>query len=77
MLIDFECPACNSVVEKLLFSDELDSPYYCKKCGYLLERLFPRTMNFKLKYDNKKDSCGWACDSYSSSRYWDDHKKGK
>lgn len=74
-LYDYKCEECSYVEEKLEFGDEIDKDHFCPKCNGKMIRLPPTKMSFELKYDNKKDVCGWGFNNYETSRYWDDVNK--
>ena len=46
----------------------------CNKCSETMVNLCS-CGSFELKYDNKKDICGWSNDGYNVSRYYDEIKK--
>jgi len=69
---DLYCPSCNHIVYDVIFESVNDKiNMTCKNCGMDMENLC-RCGSFELKYDNKKDMCGWGSDNYSSSQY---HRK--
>lgn len=69
---DVKCESCNCVEEQLVEDGESFGP--CKNCGGNVSRVFT-TFNYKLLFDPKKDSVGWACHGYERSRYWDEVKQ--
>jgi putative FmdB family regulatory protein len=75
-LYDYKCE-CGFIEEKLEFGEEIEQPHPCPKCGKEMERLSPKKVSFKLKYNNKTDMCSWGNEGYDSSRYWDEYKKAK
>ncbi len=75
---DVECKECGNIEEQWIENKEEFTP--CGKCGGEVKRIYSK-FHFKLLYDPKKDTVGWACHGYNRSRYWDDVKsereKGK
>lgn len=74
---DMKCEECDFVKEFLIESKNgaiVGNTPLCEKCGGTTKRIYSK-FNFKLTYDNKKDTCGWSFNNYESSHYWDDLKK--
>jgi len=55
-LYDFKCSKCKKTFERIV---KMDERWFCCDCGYLANRVFPNTFNFKLK------GKGWEKDGYS------------
>lgn len=67
---DLFCPGCGNTLKDVIFesvSDKIDNE--CPKCGITMEN-YCKCGSFELKYDNKKDMCGWGADNYGSSQYY-------
>lgn len=72
---DLYCPNCGVEKKDVVFesvNDEIDND--CPKCNTRMKNLC-HCGSFELKYDNKKDICGWGADGYSTSQYYRDSKK--
>ena len=74
-LYDLICEVCcHELVDiTLSVNDELPA---CEKCGNKMSRAC-NCKTFKLKYDPKVDTVGWAHDGYASSMYWKDVKDAR
>ena len=73
MLTDFICDICKELYEdKVVFHGE---QVICPTCNVPCERLVSLDASFRLKYDNKKDTCDWAAGGYSSSQYYKEQDK--
>lgn len=72
-LYDVYCSVCEVVEEDVWLKVNEEVPA-CPTCNGKRCRLC-NCHTFKLRYDPKKDSCGWAYDGYASSMYWNDVKK--
>lgn len=73
-IYDVICEDCGKIQEQWIDTNKQDDFDNCKFCGGKTKRTFT-SFNFKLIYNNQKDSCGWAYNNYASSRYWDDVNK--
>ncbi|MFW6014978.1 MAG: hypothetical protein ACOCRK_00915 [bacterium] len=62
---DTICEECGKTKEQLI--ESTDKFEKCE-CGGKMKRCYTK-FTFKLKYDNKKDICGWSCHGYERSRY--------
>lgn len=71
---DFYCEQCGE--EQIDVYCKVDEGVVCGKCFDSMKRKC-NCRHFKLLYDNKKDSCGWAFNGYDHSRYWDDVKSAR
>jgi len=65
ILVDLFCPHCDNR-EIDVFVDMKELMPFCPICGVEMKRLVGH-VNFKLVYDNRKDSCDWQG---NSSQYW-------
>ena len=65
---DIICDVCDNVEEVFIDSGAGEKYPKCSMCGGEMKRMFS-SINFKLKYDNKTDVCGWADTGYASSQY--------
>lgn len=74
-LFEFKCNKCDSTVEKIISCSDIDTPQICGNCGNMLEKLFPTTMDFELKYDPKKDLVSWGNENYSSTQRYREYDK--
>jgi len=72
-IYDVQCEKCGFVEEQFI-EDEKFEP--CSKCKGKVKRIYS-TFNFKLEYNNKKDTVGWSSSGYSTSKYWDEINKAK
>lgn len=68
-IYDVKCDKCGKECE--IWIDSKNDMPNCSECGGQVYRIYS-TFNFKLKYDNKKDTVGWSFNNYEKSRYWDD-----
>lgn len=76
-LFDFKCD-CGFKCELFINLSEIDDIYICPECNKEMVRQFPDSMDFELKYDPKKDRCGWSYDGYSTTqRYRETDKMAK
>jgi hypothetical protein len=67
---DLYCRNCGIEVKDVPFESVNDKiTIKCKNCNIVMENLC-RCGSFELKYDNKKDMCGWSADNYNSSQYY-------
>lgn len=73
-IFDVQCNECENV-EEVMVQDSDEFPV-CSECSGTVKRLYT-TMNFKLIYDNKKDTCSWADHGYASSQYWNKIKEAR
>jgi putative FmdB family regulatory protein len=69
-IYDFRCPSCSIVTEEFVPTYKTQT-IICPECGCEASKLFPDTMRFELKYNNKKDKVGWSNDGYASTRYYE------
>jgi len=78
-IYDIKCKSCGDVREEFQKADQ-EIMGKCKECGGERVRLVGAA-SFELKYDNKKDICGWAAHNYETSQYWtkvkEERAKGK
>jgi|WetSurMetagenome_2_1015567.scaffolds.fasta_scaffold02911_7 hypothetical protein len=72
-LFDLYCQKCDTVEEDVWLKINEEIPL-CIKCKKERNKIC-NCHSFKLRYDPKKDSCGWAFNSYDHSSYWDAVKK--
>ena len=71
-IYDVRCEECGKIQEQWIDTDDEQLFFNdCDECGGETIRIYS-TFNFKLKYDNKKDTVGWSFNNYEKSRYWDD-----
>lgn len=73
-IYDCECQSCGRIEEQLAEDTKELTP--CSNCGHEMKRIFT-SFNFRLKYDNKTDMCGWGVHGYERSAYWDNVKKAR
>jgi hypothetical protein len=73
-LYDIYCVECETIEKDVWLKIDEEVPR-CK-CGCIRQRLC-NCHSFKLKYDPRVDSCGWAHDGYASSQYWKDVKAAR
>jgi len=67
---DLYCPNCNNFKKDVIFNSISDKiTEKCEKCETLMIN-YCSCGSFELKYDNKKDVCGWSADNYNSSQYY-------
>ena len=74
-IYQYKCTECGYSEEKLVFGDEMEQVYECPECGTFMDKLFPDTMKFKLKFNPKTDKISWGNEGYQRSHYWDEVKK--
>jgi len=71
---DIYCPKCNKIEKDVIFNSISDViTKKCDECNILMRNLCS-CGSFELKYDNKKDICGWSADNYNSSQYYRETK---
>jgi len=71
---DIYCEKCGDIKKDVVFdSINDDVNIKCEKCNTLMKNSCSCT-SFTLRYDNKKDMCGWAIDNYNSSQYYRESK---
>lgn len=71
---DLYCPKCEHVEKDVIFDsvhNKIEKP--CPKCDGTMKNIC-NCGSFELKYDNKKDMCGWGNDGYNTSQYYRDSK---
>lgn len=73
-IFDVQCQECD-FIEEIFKDDEQDFPI-CSECGGKTKRIYT-SMNFKLVYNNKTDSCSWGDHGYASSQYWNNVKDAR
>ena len=71
-LYDYYCKICGS--EELDIMCKVNEGVICKTCIKPMVRKCNCT-HFKLIFDNKTQSCGWAATGYEHNQYWDEVKK--
>lgn len=71
-LFDFFCEKCGKTVERII-RDGTDS-ILCD-CGGVLVKQFPRTFNFYLKYDPKRDKVSWGNEGYATTQRYKEYDK--
>jgi putative FmdB family regulatory protein len=65
-MYDYKCMKCDSTFEKIVPLTEEHHIICCPKCNSeIVEKVFPKQMNFKLGR-GKYDTCGWHFDGYQS-----------
>jgi len=70
ILRDLFCPICGKVKKDVAFySINEEVVEVCEKCDIVMKNICA-CGSFELKYDNKKDMCGWSADNYDSSQYY-------
>lgn len=72
-LHDVQCKICGKIQEDIWLKVNEDPPICCSA---VMQKIV-NCSHFTLKYDNKKDSCGWSFNDYEHSRYWDDVKRAR
>jgi len=72
-LFNFVCEKCGKEEDHVVFQSDKED-VVCE-CGNVMMKAFPDTMNFELKYNNKRDICSWAYDGYASSQYYKETNK--
>ena len=72
-IYDYICK-CGVLSERLIRREDEDKQE-CPRCGKIMKKQFPNTMNFKLVYNNKTDMVSWGAEGYARSQYWDEVKK--
>ena len=77
VLADLYCDNCGHEVIDVFVETSKKEHGACEICEIGILRKKIGCAGFELKYDNRKDMCGWACDGYSSSQYWKNIKKDK
>ena len=75
ILVDLFCPECDDRHIDVFVDNKMPMPK-CPKCDIVMKKLVSQ-ITFELKYDNRKDTCGWSNDGYASSQYWKDIKNAK
>jgi len=71
---DLYCSKCGNKELDVIFDSINDSiNQKCSKCQSKMSNLCA-CGSFELKYDNKKDMCGWSADNYDTSQYYRDSK---
>lgn len=73
-IYDVQCTSCGLNQEQMI-EDSMEFEK-CKECGSEVKRIFS-SFNFKLCYDPKKDTVGWAHNNYERSCYWDEVNKAR
>ena len=69
---DLICKNCGSIKTDVKFkSTKSEILNECDQCGFQMYNVC-NCGGFKLKYDNKKDSCGWSDSNYASSQYYNE-----
>ena len=70
-IFEFQCVDCKQIMEELIDTNEMDETFCpeCITCKSKTERIISPT-RFKLLYNPKTDSVGWAHDGYATSAYW-------
>jgi len=71
---DLYCPECDYIETDVIFNsihDKIEKK--CPKCKTIMKNKC-YCGSFELKYDNKKDMCGWGSDGYNSSQYYRESK---
>jgi len=71
---DLFCPDCGHIMVDVIFDsvhDKIEGE--CPKCKGTMKNMC-HCGSFELKYDNKKDICGWSADNYNTSQYYRDSK---
>jgi len=76
IIVDLFCKKCNKEHIDVFVDIKLPMPM-CPDCDIELTRMVAKRVSFELKYDNRKDICGWSNDGYATSRYWSEIKKQK
>ena len=72
---DLYCEKCGNEMVDVKFDSVFDDcGIDCPKCGVKMKNNC-RCGSFELKYDNKKDICGWSADNYDTSQYYRESKK--
>ena len=75
-IFDVVCKKCEK--ETIDFMFESNEPMPKCECGGELETNFGNfKLTYKLLYDPKKDSVGWANDGYATTKYYSEYKKAK
>jgi len=71
---DLYCPKCDLIKKDVIFAslDEVVREH-CPKCNIVMKN-YCACGSFELKYNNKKDICGWGADNYNTSQYYRDSK---
>jgi len=67
---DLICPKCGHKAIDVIFKsvhDIIDRK--CPDCDEMMVNICANG-SFELKYDNKKDICGWSADNYNTSQYY-------
>ena len=77
VLADLYCDKCGKEVIDVFVDTSKKEHGKCSYCDDGILRKKIGNASFQLKYDNRKDVCGWASDGYSSSQYWKDIKKDR
>lgn len=72
MLFDFNCKKCNMMIERIVHENDV---VVCPKCNKKMEKCFPGTFNFVLKYDPRKDKVSWRAEGYSETQRYREVKK--
>lgn len=73
-IYDYHCEKCGEELKDVFA--KIDDVIKCEKCNNTLTRI-TNCKSFKLLYDPKKDTVGWAFNNYERSQYWDQCKKEK
>lgn len=68
VLRDFYCPNCGEMLEDVYC--ELEARIFCEECATQMKPICANRGGFVLKYDPKKDTCGWSWDGYAKSQYY-------
>ena len=64
----YKCKKCGLEMERLEFGEEINQQHKCPKCDAEMSKEFPHSMNFKLKYNPKKDKVTWSDQDYSTTQ---------
>lgn len=69
ILFDLKCENCNSVEFDVFCKFDEIKEVSCKNCGNKNMKALVSLGGFELKYDPKKDICGWSWDNYAATQY--------
>ena len=77
-IFEYQCNDCKQIMEDFIDTNEVNEEYTpkCIACSGETQRIVSRT-TFKLTYDPRVDTVGWAYDGYATSQYWKDVKAAR
>lgn len=71
-LYELECQQCGDIIHDIICHYDDIKNIKCEKCGKKKFKNIAFCKSFELKYDPKKDTCGWSWDGYEKSQYYRD-----